>query len=576
MGRSRAAVVSTVLALGLALSPADDLEAAGERPTPGPATRTAEQDPATLASFTDPTPVFTTPVAFRPLYLTPTPEPTFGTQIMRITNDAGQPLQLMPGWWGDDARHVYSKQQPWNSDNTLLEVENHGGGEPSTLILDGNTYAPLLAPCSDYVHFDYRWHPSPAHPHEQINVDRAGRELMWFDVTTCIKTRTWALPITVDGFGSSEGNSSNDGRFVALGNASAMLVVDMDPQLPYAPYPNKRIGPLYTFPPCSLGVASCTPSHMSVSPSGRYVQVKYSGADTLGDVHRIYEIDPVTLALRPHAMSAGSQRCGSFAARPNGWIYPVKHADMALDPFDANEDVIIGGRACPGSTLGHVVKVRLRDGRVSSLTDPENEASVSHVSTRNLDRPGWAYVSFLNVPGKRFSNEIIAVKLDGSQSVERYAHMHSATSGCYRCEAHPVPSRDGRRVLFASNWAANCGTGCGPANDIKDYIVWNPGTYAVASAPTPTTGSGVALAAIRPNPSNRLPMVSYSLASAAQATLELVDVAGRRVLSEDLGAPGPGQYELNLARHANPGPGVYWLRLRQERHVVTRAIVITR
>ncbi len=575
MGRSRAAAVTIVLATGFALASSADLEVAGAQPAPGPAARTREQDPATLASFTDPSPVYTTPVAIRPLYLTPTPEPTFGTQIMRITNDAGRPLQLLPGWWGSDARHVYSKQQPWNSDNTLLDLENHGGGEPSTLILDGNTFAPRLARCPDFEHYDYRWHPSPAHPHEQINVDRAGSGLEWFDVTTCIRTRAWTLPIAVDGFGSGEGNPSNDGRFVALGNATAMVVVDMDPQLPYAPYPNKRIGPVYTFPPCSLGVTSCTPSNLSVSPSGRYVEVKYSGADSLGDVHRIYEIDPVTLALKPHNMAAGSQRCGSFAARPNGWVYPVKHADMALDPFDANEDVIIGGRACPGSTLGHVVKVRLRDGRATSLTDPDNVASVSHVSTRNLDRPGWAYVSFLDVPGKRFSNEIIAVKLDGSLGVERYAHMHSAASGCYRCEAHPVPSRDGRRVLFASNWASNCGTSCGPVSDIKDFIVWNPGAYAVASTPTPVTAPGVALAEIRPNPSDRLPTVIYTLASSAPATLELVDVAGRRMLSEDLGAPGPGQYERNLARHPGPRAGLYWLRLRQGTNVVTRVIVIT-
>src|SRR5213076_873085 len=145
--------------------------------------------------------------------------------------------------------------------------------------------------------------------------------------------------------------------------------------------------------------------------------------DSLCDAHRIFEVD-TSLAIQPHVMADEAGRCGSFAARPNGWIFPLKHADMALDPFDGNQDVIGGGRACPGSSIGHVVKVRLRDGQVTPLTDPSNEASVQHVSTRNLDRPGWDYVGYYKVDGERFSDEVVAVKLDGSRSVERLAHKH--------------------------------------------------------------------------------------------------------------------------------------------------------
>ena len=178
---------------------------------------------------------------------------------------------------------------------------------------------------------------------------------MWFDVTTCTKTRTWTLPITSDyGIGSGEGNPSNDGRFVALGNGTAMVVVDMDPQPPFAAYPNKRIGPVYTFPPESLSSAAPATfsiGNLSVSPSGRYVDVKFSSTDDCGsfDMHRIFEVDPTTLALKPHNMATASLRCCSFQARPNGWIFPLKHADMAFDPFDSNEDVIVGGRGWAGS-----------------------------------------------------------------------------------------------------------------------------------------------------------------------------------------------------------------------------------
>ena len=466
----RQRIGTTVVAEGItALLMAGSVAAAGAAPLP--------RGPSATALLIDPFAVFAVPQVPKPAYVAPFADPTFGSTVERVGNNVGASTAPVPGTWGSDARHVYSKQQPWSSDNSLLTIENRNGGSPSPMILDGTTYLPKYAPCPNYDLWDYRWHPSPSHPHEQINVNQAGRELMWFDVTTCTKTRSWTLPITVDyGIGSAEGNPSNDGRFVALGNNTAMFVVDMDPQPPYAAYPSVRIGPVYTFPPESLTASApgtWTIDNLSISSSGRYVVVKFGSADDCGsyDFHRIFEVDPGTLALKPHNMATSSLRCCVFQSRPNGWIYPLKHADTASDPFDNNEDVLVGGRSCPGSTFGHVVKVRLRDGAVTPLTNGVNESSVYHVSTRNLDRPGWAYVSWFRVAGKRFSDEITAVKLDGSGSVERLCHIHTAYDGCYRCEAHPVPSRDGARVLFASNWAQDCGAGCGGGTDIKDYIV---------------------------------------------------------------------------------------------------------
>jgi hypothetical protein len=143
---------------------------------------------------------------------------------------------------------------------------------------------------------------------------------------------------------------------------------------------------------------------------------------------------------------------------------------MALDPFDHNEDVLLGGRACPGSRIGHVVKVRLRDGLVTPLTDPRNEASYMHGSARNTLRPGWFYVTYgRGQPGMRFNAEIVAVKMDGSGTVERFGHYHS-TSSAYRTQAQAVPSPDGQRVLFASDWGEDCGNGCGSKGVINDYV----------------------------------------------------------------------------------------------------------
>lgn len=403
------------------------------------------------------------PAVSRPRYLAPAVDSVFGTKLVRVSGDPGTPAIPVATLWGTDARQKYSRIQPWNATGKLLTIENrHGGATKSPLILDGETYKPVSTPCDSFDNWDYRWHPDPAHANEQVAVNRAGDELMWFDVVRCQKTRTWALPFKADyGIGRGEGNTSADGRYVVIADARQMVVVDMDPRPPAAPaYPYRRIGPVYTFPPCSLRTGDptfCPPGNISISPSGRFIDVKYGSGgvecDTLCDLHRIYSVDSA-LVIRPHPMAGAALRCGSFASRPNGWVFPLKHADLASDPFDGNEDVLIGGRSCPGSRLGRVLKVRLRDGLVTELTDGRNEASFSHASARNTARPGWAYITYYSgapQAGRRFAGEIVAVKLDGSGEVERFGHHHS-TQKPYRAEAHGVPSPDGRRVMFASDW----------------------------------------------------------------------------------------------------------------------------
>ena len=412
------------------------------------------------------------PARPRPGYLERTREASTGATLVRIAGDEGAAIPgVRGGVWGGDARHAYSKQEPWNADGSLLLLQNRDGGTPARLLLDGRTYVPRPRACDDGVLWDYRWHPDPAHATILVNVDKAGRELSWFDVTTCKKVRAWTLPVTVDGIGSGEGNVSNDGRFVALGNDDVAFVVDME-----APSGPAKSGPRLALVPCDVEpddpAGNCRIGNLSISPSGRYVDVKFAGkGDEAKDLHRIFAVDAKTLALTPQRMAASSARCGSFAGRTDGWIFPLKHADMTLDPSDGNADVLVGGRSCPGSKLGRVVKVRLRDGKVTALTDPKGEASVSHVSTRNLRRPGWAYVSYFAGKGKRFDGEIVALALDGSGKVERLGFGRSKSSGCYRCEVHPVPSPDGRRVLFASNWAVDCGGRCGDDEDIKAYVL---------------------------------------------------------------------------------------------------------
>lgn len=71
----------------------------------------------------------------------------------------------------------------------------------------------------------------------------------------------------------------------------------------------------------------------------------------------------------------------------------------------------------------------------------------------------------------------------------------------------------------------------------------------------------LALQGLRPNPTQRDIAVLFSLPDMAPATLELLDVSGRRVVRREVGSLGPGNHVLNLGRETAIPAGVYLVRL---------------
>src|SRR5262249_9624073 len=70
--------------------------------------------------------------------------------------------------------------------------------------------------------------------------------------------------------------------------------------------------------------------------------------------------------------------------------------------------------------------------------------------------------------------------------------------------------------------------------------------------------------------------VRFTLGGDGPASLDLVDVAGRRMAHKDLGAPGRGWHETSLARDSGLPPGVYTVRLVASRRSGTPRRVLTR
>ena len=85
-----------------------------------------------------------------------------------------------------------------------------------------------------------------------------------------------------------------------------------------------------------------------------------------------------------------------------------------------------------------------------------------------------------------------------------------------------------------------------------------------------------ALLGARPNPAVRGRLsIEFVLPTDERATLELLDVTGRRVASRDVGSLGPGRHTTDLSESAHLPAGVYLVRFAQGAKVQTaRAVVL--
>lgn len=94
-----------------------------------------------------------------------------------------------------------------------------------------------------------------------------------------------------------------------------------------------------------------------------------------------------------------------------------------------------------------------------------------------------------------------------------------------------------------------------------------------------TTGVGPGLASfaldrIAPNPATDRVAVSFTLPAASPATLELLDVNGRRWLGQEVGSFGAGVHRVEWRTAGRVPPGLYFLRLEQGGRVASSRVAI--
>ncbi len=358
-----------------------------------------------------------TPSVPEPGYLESYIDPAFKTTVTRITGDPGSDIPNVNGKWATIARHHYSKDAAWNCDKTILFLERHPGS-PSALFLDGTTYQPRFGRKEPGT--ETRWHPKEP----GIMVYVKDNVLGYWDVGKDTTKTVAAFPGYAEfHIGPWEGNLSQDGSRIVIegrkGKDHIGFAYDLKAGHKYADLILNDVAAV---------------DWIAISASGNYIVLNGQIKGQTSDQTQVYDLV---------GNKIGSLWDGH--GRPS-------HYDLTID--ENGDDVAVGGSRS-GPDDGRVIKRRLNDGKVTVLTAG---GYASHTSTRNVNRPGWAYVTYQHrgPSWPPYWDEVVAVKLDGSLTIERIAHLHTKRTD-YLTESHAVPSPDGNRVLWASDWEAASG-----------------------------------------------------------------------------------------------------------------------
>jgi hypothetical protein len=333
----------------------------------------------------------TTPLG-RPAYLASVRDPILGTRTTRVTSVAG-------------VRQSYSRLSAWNSDGSRILLSFSYPGR----MLDGRTYADL-GPFSQVN--QAIWSNTDA---EKLYGSRSNA-LYSQNATTEIVTKlqTFNDYATID-IGAGEGGISDDDRYIALiattsAGAKRLMTYDLVEKI--------VVGDV---------AAAANINNAQISRKGNYVVVVN---DTDGTVEgRGVERYSRDLASRINLTAFG------------------RHGDNGLDA--AGDEIYVANNA------PDVVAFNLATGAPTRLLSGTTAFEYGHVSGRNIRRPGWIYLSVYDnaiTAGRAGRDQVIALKTDGSGTVEVFAFSQHADTADYAMQPHAVPAPDGRRVLFASEW----------------------------------------------------------------------------------------------------------------------------
>jgi uncharacterized repeat protein (TIGR02543 family) len=147
-------------------------------------------------------------------------------------------------------------------------------------------------------------------------------------------------------------------------------------------------------------------------------------------------------------------------------------------------------------------------------------------------------------------------------------------------------------VIGASTWRGPHVYGDFLPGDVGAFTIWEGAltdqdvmnayladrglSFGVAGIQIARSRGTLSLAGFRPNPVGDRLRVALVLATSEPASLELIDVTGRRVRSREIGSLGPGQHLVDLGDAQDVHAGLYFLRVTQSGLTRTAKATIVR
>ncbi|MGE0487556.1 MAG: hypothetical protein AB7Q81_25670 [Gammaproteobacteria bacterium] len=379
-------------------------------------------------------------------------DPFHRTPVFRITSAEDMPDASF-------VRHDYSRRQAFNGDNSRFVAKSSNG---YWLLYDGATFLVLrrgghggslrgMAGDAEAI-----WHPTD--PRKLCYTGNSG-SLVWYEKdvesdhdTVMVDFRgrlPWPKATAV--WTKGEGVPSANGRFWGLMATSydeSTKKVSIHGLLCYDRQEDRIVGTLD-----AARFDHAMPDHVSMSPSGRWVVPSWAFIKRLGT--RAYTPDFST-SVQLHSQS--------------------EHSDLAIGP-DGDDMYVVADY-----DSGQIRAVRLATAAsfdLMPLYPARGSSYAAHISGKAYDRPGWVVVStYADSAGhgklqpdpvlQPMHRRVMLVELRRGGRQLGIAHTRTgARYGGYQGEPQATISRDGSRVVFASNFD----DGGGP----NSYLVTVPG-----------------------------------------------------------------------------------------------------
>lgn len=452
-------------------------------------------------------------------------DPSFNVPVMRITNARNDGAT---GYFPD-----YAKRQAWNVDETKMDLRSASG---DLHIFNGQTYQYINTLSAIQGVQDIFWHPTDP----LVMYYFLDNIFYSINVQTEIITPLYTFSSYTYVSATGEGNLSNDGRYVVVAGYNASYeIVDF---LIFDIVSNNIVNTFNVFGQFTDF------DWASISPLGNYVVIDYANT-----------IDAPFNGLEVYDTSF------NFI-----WRQPIGagHSDMGLDI--GGTEVLIMDAYDVDSNRTYINKYNLSNGSTTSLLDISPDFD-QHESCRNMNRPGWAYISTFDYVGlltddsltwQPFEDEVFALNMDGSGLVQRYNHHHSrryspstpnSDSSVYFAEPHATVTKNGDRILYGSNWRLNMDQD----TSIDAYIIDLRTMIGIEQQ----TNIQIQQMDNYPNPFSNKTQIRFSFAGSGTITIKIFDSMGNEVKQLFSGQLEKGNYEIPF-NGSNLSSGIYYCQLQ--------------